>query len=411
MHVVKERKIGEGGFGSVYICRDKATRKKYALKEIAYKKDEGLRCLIEIYIMVKAKHQTINKSIGISFEANNLIIVQNAAMSDLKQWRNENVPDEKTIQKIMHQVVSGLDYLHYYMGIIHGDIKSGNILCFSNNSFKIADFSVSVDKGWQNRQKFLCTTTHRPPEVWMKKDIDESVDVWALGCTFHELIFNFKLFPHQSPGLTREERIRKHKELFFRSMNVIYDWASSSKQLQDLPYKKVNVEYFPMEKCDSYKDNSMNNLMFLMLSVDPKKRPTSRQILRHPFMDGKHKNPNQKCINEIKDHTKYDQILAGEKEAPISLRPHVQFLITNKSSFPAWKDIARHSYIICEKYLSSQKVELSELVHVTCFYTAYNLVFRCNITKDFIEEHFNVPFDRIIFLQKEICVALDFEFY
>lgn len=411
MHVVKEKKIGEGGFGSVYICRDRASNKKYALKEIEMKQGECLKCLIEIHIMVKAKHQTINRSIGVSFESNNLIILQNMATSDLKKWREDNVPNENTIRKIMHQITSGLDYLHYYLGIIHGDIKPGNILCFPNNFFKLTDFSVSVDKSWCNKDKSLCTTTHRAPEVWLKQEIDEKVDIWSLGCTLHELIFNFKLFPCQSSGMTKEERIRKKKEIFYNSMNVIYDWANISEQLDDLKYKKVKTKYLPLEKCDGYNNNDMNNLMFQMLRIDPKKRPSTKEIFEHAFLKGKNKNPNKDCVHEIADYTRYDDFLTGKKRPSNSLYPHIQFLILKKEIIKYWLDIARHSCIIYDKYVTQKNNKSTDLIHVACFCISHNLVFRCNMSTEFTRKYLKYKIKDIIVAQKQICVALDFNFY
>lgn len=417
MNVVRLKKIGHGGFGNVFHCQDIGTGKDYALKEICSSEDEGISCLIEIHIMSTAKHKTINKAQGVSIEGNKMIIFQEYAKSDLKTWREQNLPTDDLIQKIIHQVTSGLDYLHRYLGIIHGDLKTGNILCFPNNSFKITDFSVSVDKSWNNKGKSLCTNTHRPPEIWLGESFDEQVDLWSLGCMLHDLILNFKLFPHQAIGLNKQERKNKKQEIFERSMNVIYDWAAETGQLKDLDYQKTSTPYEPLEKCQYYSDNLMNRLMFSLLKIDPKKRLTTQQVLSHEFLKNKNRNPNRGCEKNIKDYSSFE-IHEDEKELFSSfdqstrkiLEIHLKIIRRAENKIPCWNDIAKHSLILyyrVHQRLSSFRLAL----HAACFYTASNLVLRTNLSKAMIERLFQIPFSKVIEVQKKVCFQVDFSFY
>lgn len=115
---------------------------------------------------------------------------------------------------IFQQIVDGLTYLHK-LGILHRDIKPSNIFGTLEGKIKIGDFGIS-SKLHPTMTPQVCTKNYRPPELFFGQHrYDESVDLWALGCTLAEIFLGKVLFD----GHTEIEIMSKITEQL-GSMNV-----------------------------------------------------------------------------------------------------------------------------------------------------------------------------------------------
>jgi serine/threonine protein kinase len=104
--------------------------------------------------------------------------------------------DEPTLWRFLHDVASGLEYLHG-MGIIHHDIKPDNILMDTNGNFVITDFGISVKfrstlRRISSRQVNTGSRGSMPymaPEMFAETpEAVNATDIWALGVTMYELM-------------------------------------------------------------------------------------------------------------------------------------------------------------------------------------------------------------------------------
>jgi len=99
---------------------------------------------------------------------------------------------ESCIAAILHQAVSGLQYLHRDR-MIHRDLKAGNILLNRKGEVKLADFGVAGlmgvgirDDG--RRGTMIGTPTNMAPEVMRQEGgYDTKADIWSMGITAMEL--------------------------------------------------------------------------------------------------------------------------------------------------------------------------------------------------------------------------------
>lgn len=129
-------------------------------------------------------------------------------------------------------MLKGLEYMHG-MGIVHRDVKGGNILIGYDGVLKYCDFGLArlVDKNHSTLTGRVVTRWYRAPEIFLGDDFyDEKVDVWSVGCVFVELVTN-GITPFK--GDTDEDTL---KLIWARCPFAQEDWPC----LQKMPlYKKL----------------------------------------------------------------------------------------------------------------------------------------------------------------------------
>ena len=107
------------------------------------------------------------------------------------------------IRTAFRDILKGLNHIHS-VGIIHCDMKPGNILLSSEGVFQLADFGLARliilpkdDETDINTQAIagLCTLPYRPPEILFgSEDYQPSVDMWGAGLILCEMLSGRALF-------------------------------------------------------------------------------------------------------------------------------------------------------------------------------------------------------------------------
>jgi serine/threonine protein kinase len=134
--------LGRGGFATVLRCKRRITGETVAIKVIDKEKIVSLniteRISNEIRIHSRISHPNIVEFKG-SFEDDNYLYIVLEACSHGNLYRmlkkNSKFP-EKTVSRIMQQLLAALSYLHD-AGIVHRDLKLSNIVLNENLDVKI----------------------------------------------------------------------------------------------------------------------------------------------------------------------------------------------------------------------------------------------------------------------------------
>ena len=106
----------------------------------------------------------------------------------------------------MKQILSGVQYMHDEMSIMHRDLKPDNIMINLNPiQVKIIDFGTckvidpNESKETMHNTSYVCTRWYRSPEQILRSHIYSfNSDVFALGCVFAECYLLKPLFPGSS---------------------------------------------------------------------------------------------------------------------------------------------------------------------------------------------------------------------
>lgn len=288
-----KQKINSGGFGDVYkvVLKKEEDSKKssesFALK-IIQNNLYGIQCFVELMILLFCNHKYIMKCIQytIDIKENTTKILMPLATCDFNSSLlrkisfskkfSDSFQSKERLKTILWQIVCAVCFLHS-KGIVHGDIKPSNILLCKNEA-KLADFSLSsfVFNNDRIYNKEAYTEYYRPPEIWAKKGYSYKADIWALGCSFHEIIYG-KRFSIEFPSkYLSEEKDIILKELLENMLSIeeekrytIWDvFNSSFFTIERDNEKNIKNLYYP-ETTSLTKENFLKNFHALVSKYIP----------------------------------------------------------------------------------------------------------------------------------------------
>lgn len=276
-------KIGQGSYGKVYRVQD-TQGQYYAAKVIRISSERGLPSLLELSILRSYSHRCLSSSPFISIRREKLYVIQDLASSDLDDRVTQRLPEIETHRIWCQEISQGVDVLHRN-DIIHCDLKPSNCLFFDGH-IKVADFTQSVLKlnkdDTFNHQ--IGTLPYKAPEVLFNQSWNETVDIWAMGCTFYFIFTGKLLIPYQG-AKTRTpdaEQRQVSREKTYSSIvawrRTLGDEAAEKAVLSRLDFLKVEID-------PRWNDlpEEMQNLILSMTQFDPKLRPCVKDIVLHPY--------------------------------------------------------------------------------------------------------------------------------
>jgi len=269
--------LGKGHFATVYLCTEKCSGARYAVKKFEKRRTTTNSQVAEEKSRVDGLQQEIGVLMGVShpnvlclkdtFDESDgvYLVLELAPEGELFNWIvAKHKLSETETRKIFVQLFQGIKYLHE-RNIVHRDIKPENILLIDRDlNIKIADFGLAKIIGEESFTSTLCgTPSYVAPEILEqgnRRRYTRAVDVWSLGVVLYICLCGFppfsdELYSPENP-YTLSQQIRAGR----------FDYPS--------PY------------WDSVGDPALD-LIDKMLTVDVEKRITIDECLEHPWTTGR----------------------------------------------------------------------------------------------------------------------------
>ncbi len=207
--------LGRGGMGVVYKGYEASLNRYVAIKVLAdsLAHDEAVK---ERFLREARSMAVLNDPhiIQIYFIGDDLgqtyfvmEFVDGESLSSVLKREGMLHPDQAA--RIVYQTSLGLATAHDH-GVIHRDIKPGNIMITSRGNVKIADFGIALStqdfsKKLTSTGEFVGTPGYLSPEVCLGKPVDQRSDIFSLGIVLFEMLAGRMPFTDESPlGLMLE---------------------------------------------------------------------------------------------------------------------------------------------------------------------------------------------------------------
>lgn len=273
------RPLGEGGFGAVYLCKDKRTGALAALKQISkqYTNDSSFQREMDAFLHIRKSggHPNIC-GLRENFEEGEfyylvLDLIKGGEMFD--HLVKDGAYSEADAARLVREVGSALSFLHG-IGLVHTDLKPENLMLSSENSsdavIKVVDFGCAqiIDKNSpyynpNGNQSFSNTPGYSPPEIidctMRPIDLDPSVDMFSIGVIIYIMLTG--VHPFDISGGSTDNQMNQR---------IL---RNCMPPLQNSPIT-------------AHLSQSAIELIGKLLDWNPKTRMTALEMLNHPWVKG-----------------------------------------------------------------------------------------------------------------------------
>jgi len=246
--------LGEGGMGVVYKARDTKLDRIVAVKLLPRSLMRSDADRERFSLEARAAGNLSHPNICTVFEYDEvdgqaliaMECIEGPSLSDRLSEGRFTLDEALAVTK---QVAAGLAAAHA-KGIVHRDIKPGNVLMTENGVVKISDFGLAklVGGAAMTQTGFsIGTVAYMSPEQTRGESVGPETDVWALGVVLYEMLRGDRPFAHDYPTATM--------------------------------YAIVHEEPRNMDRLDAEFGSDVSSLVRRCLAKDPAERPTASDIV------------------------------------------------------------------------------------------------------------------------------------
>jgi len=197
-HITEE--IGRGGMGIVYKATDTRLKRTVALKFLpaVVSPEDRARFEVEAQSVAHLQHPNICGIHEINeIDGQTFIVMPYLDGVELKSLTAAGPMEIPEAVEVALQVAHALQEAHEH-GIVHRDIKSGNIIITRKGLVKVMDFGLAKRKGTTQITKAgttLGTVDYMSPEQANGSPVDHRSDIWSLGVMLYEMLTGKMPFP------------------------------------------------------------------------------------------------------------------------------------------------------------------------------------------------------------------------
>ncbi|HRK07385.1 MAG TPA: serine/threonine-protein kinase [Pseudobdellovibrionaceae bacterium] len=210
-----QAELGRGGMGVVYLCEDEVLKRPAAVKVLSFQDmgghDAVKRFLLEGRALARLQHPhivsvySLGEADGYAFLA--MEFIEGCSLHQLSRRR---VLSPSDCVRIFKELASGLQHAHD-SGIVHRDIKPGNILIDKHGHAKLIDFGIAKfrqgedDSGFRTETGILIgTLNYIAPELFRGEAPSARSDLYSLGLVLYEMLVGRTPFKGQNRFETME---------------------------------------------------------------------------------------------------------------------------------------------------------------------------------------------------------------
>ena len=196
--------LGAGANSSIVRVRREQDGREYALKIVPIETDGDKKYLEqarhEFRVGKMLDHPNVVKVYCFETETNWLFRVKKAKL--LTEYAPgetlDHVPlaNPAKMARVFAQIASGVAHMHE-RGVIHADLKPGNVILVRGEVVKIIDFGLAWVKG-EPKSRVQGTPGYIAPETALNKMVNERTDIYNFGATMYRLV-TFQLPPDTVP--------------------------------------------------------------------------------------------------------------------------------------------------------------------------------------------------------------------
>ncbi len=206
--------LGRGGYSNVYRGTHASLNMPVAIKmlnhDMAMDPEFSEKFRNEAKTIARLNHENIIKVYDIEELYRTIFIIMEyleGVPLDYVLEKMERLPVHRAVD-ILLQVCAGLSYAHEH-GIVHQDIKPGNIFIQPDYRAKIVDFGLAVRPGTVDDLCWPGSVLYAPPEKIQGDPVDERSDIYALGITTYEMVTGQRPFAGNHPTEVMSVRLNK----------------------------------------------------------------------------------------------------------------------------------------------------------------------------------------------------------
>ena len=199
--------IAEGGFSQVWRAFDLELQRVVAVKVPKPSRLQSADAFMaEARRVARLKHPGIVPVFDVGREGDFCFIVSEFVEGgSLGDHLVNSPPTQQQAIRWVIEVAEALEYAHLH-GVIHRDVKPGNILIDHHNRALLADFGIAQSANKAGRQALsLGTLRYMSPEQLEGKAVDPRADIFSLGVVLHEALTGKLPYSSAEPNVLRRE--------------------------------------------------------------------------------------------------------------------------------------------------------------------------------------------------------------